>query len=71
MNTQGFYKFIDDELLYGANFVSNANYELIAENREQYSYPIDGWSWFYSEEEAKTFLKVPDSNKKEDQKFNV
>lgn len=59
MNTQGFYKSTNNELFYGPNFVLNAHYELIAENHEQYTYPVDGWSWFDSEVEARTFFNLP------------
>jgi hypothetical protein len=59
MNTQGFYKFTDEELFYGPNFVSNANYELIISNHEEYSYPIDGWYYFESEELAREFFGLP------------
>lgn len=59
MNTQGFYKFTNDELFYGPNFVSNANYELITVNHEQYSYPVDGWYYFESEELAREFFGLP------------
>lgn len=58
MNTQGFYKYTDNELFHGPNFVSSPDYELLAENHEQYTYPVDGWSWFNSELEAKAFFNV-------------
>lgn len=53
--TDGFYK-LDGELLYGPNFVLNANYELRRETKDQHSYPTDGWHWFDSEEEARAFF---------------
>lgn len=57
MNTSGFYK-LDGILLYGPNFVLNANYELRRETKNQHEYPADGWYWFDSEEEAKTFFNI-------------
>ena len=33
------------EVLFAPNFVMSKDYELIAENHEDYSYPIDGWEW--------------------------
>jgi len=56
-NTSGFYK-LDDDLLYAPNFVLGPyqNYELRKETKNNYSYPIDGWYWFNSIEEAKSFL---------------
>ena len=56
LDTSGFYKLDGDTLLFGPNFVLNANYELRKETHDQHTYPIDGWYWFNSEEEAKTFL---------------
>lgn len=53
-DTSGFYKNDNGDLLFGPNFVLNANYELRRETHNQYTYPVDGWSWFNSEEEAKT-----------------
>ena len=58
MDTSGFYK-LDGDLFYGPNFVLNANYELRRETHDQHTYPIDGWSWFDSEEEARLFLDLP------------
>jgi len=58
MDTSGFYK-LDADLLYGPNFVINANYELRRETHDQQTYPIDGWSWFDSEEEARFFFSLP------------
>ena len=54
-NSSGFYK-LDGELLYGPNFVLNANYELRKETHEQHTYPVDGWYWFDSETDARTFF---------------
>ena len=59
--TSGFYK-LDGELLYGPNFVLNANYELRRETYDQHEYPVDGWYWFDSEESAKTFFNILDEN---------
>ena len=57
-NTSGFYK-LDGDLLFGPNFVLNANYELRRENKDSYTYPIDGWYWFDSEEAARAFFGLP------------
>jgi hypothetical protein len=56
-DTSGFYK-LDGDLLYGPNYVLNANYELRRESSDQYVYPIDGWQWFNSEEEAQLFFGI-------------
>ena len=53
----GFYK-LDATLLYGANFVINATYELRKETKDQHVYPTDGWYWFDSLEEACSFFNI-------------
>ena len=64
-NTSGFYK-LDGVLLYGPNFVLNANYELRKETKDQHVYPVDGWYWFDTEEEAYAFfnLEMPTETEK-------
>jgi hypothetical protein len=57
-DTSGFYK-LDGTLLYGPNFVYNANYTLLREEHANHSYPIDGWYWFDSENAARLFFELP------------
>jgi len=61
MNTAGFYKYINDELFCGHNFVYGAYdaFRLFREERNTYTYPVDGWYWFDSEEEARIFFNIP------------
>lgn len=47
----GFYK-LDGSLLYAPNSVLNKDYQLYKEDYESYSYPVDGWYWFDTLEEA-------------------
>lgn len=54
----GFYK-LDGDLLHGPNFVLNADYSLYKETHDQNVYPIDGWYWFDSEEEAHIYFELP------------
>ena len=54
---EGFYK-LDGTLLYGPNFVLNANYELRKETKDDHSYPTDGWYWFNTLEEACNFFQL-------------
>lgn len=61
IDTSGFYK-LDGDLLFGPNFVLNANYELRSENKDSYAYPIDGWYWFDTEETARVFFGLPEIN---------
>ena len=56
-DTSGFYKH-DGDVLFGPNFVLNANYELRRETKEQHTYPTDGWYWFDTKEDAYAFFGV-------------
>lgn len=43
---EGFIKKTESgEVLFAPNFVLTKNYELYAENHEEYNYPVDGWEW--------------------------
>ena len=57
-DTSGFYK-LDGDLLFGPNFVLNVNYELFRAEKDRHTYPIDGWYWFDSEDEARSFFELP------------
>jgi hypothetical protein len=57
-DTSGFYKMDSGELLYGPNFVLNKDFELRRETRNDHTYPVDGWSWFDSEEDAVAFFNT-------------
>lgn len=59
METSGFYKLDEGNLLYGPNFVLNENYELYKNTHEFYVYPIDGWYWFDNEDSARSFFNLP------------
>ncbi len=50
--TQGFYKKIDDQIMHAPNYVESLGFVLVKEEKDNYEYPIDGWIWFDSEEEA-------------------
>lgn len=54
---QGFYKIENGVLLYAPNAVLNKNYTLLKEEHDTYTYPVDGWSWFNSLQEAKDALR--------------
>lgn len=62
-DTSGFYKIQNQNeeliLLYGPNGVMHCDYDLLKENHLNYEYPVDGWYWFDSEEEARIFFDVP------------
>jgi hypothetical protein len=56
--TAGFYRKENDALLYAPNIVEGEGYVLVAQDKDTYEYPIDGWTWFDSEEEAESLLEV-------------
>jgi hypothetical protein len=60
INTRGFYKNDNGSLFHAPNFVHGPyqTFSLLKENKDAYSYPVEGWYWFDSEEEAKTFFNV-------------
>lgn len=62
-DTSGFYKLDGEVLLYGPHFVLNANYELRKETHSEHSYPVDGWYWFDTEQEAKDFFGIVEEDK--------
>lgn len=52
-----FYKRENDELHAAPLFVSGPGLDLTAENKDQYSYPVEGWYWFDTLDEAMSALK--------------
>lgn len=58
----GFYKYENPNLYFGANYVLNADYELRKETKDDHTYPVDGWYWFDSQEEAKQFFEIEEEN---------
>jgi hypothetical protein len=32
--------------MFAPNFVYSADYELTRENKDEHTYPVDGWYWF-------------------------
>ena len=54
-----FYKLDDGMLFEGPNAVYAPTFTLLKEDKDIYTYPIDGWWWFNSEEEAREFFNLP------------
>jgi hypothetical protein len=66
--TSGWYKQDPGgQLLFGRFYVLNADYELYRHLKDTYTYPIDGWSWYESEEEARTALGIVEPPTPEEQ----
>lgn len=57
--TDGFYRVQDGQLIYGRFFVLHQDYELHRHLKDTYTYPIDGWQWYDSEEQARDQLNCP------------
>lgn len=58
----GFYKYEEPFLHFGANYVLDARYELRKESKDDYGYPVDGWYWFDSQDEAHAFFEIDQEN---------
>lgn len=54
-----FYKKIEDELLSAPTFVHGPDFQLTLENKDEHTYPVDGWYWFDNLEEALLFFTKP------------
>lgn len=52
-----FYKREKDELHVAPLFVAGPGFELTAESKYQHSYPVEGWYWFETLDEAMAALK--------------
>ncbi len=59
MDTSGFYRLDGDQLLCGPNFVYHRDYSLMRDNHTEYTYPVDGWYWFDSEQDARAHFDLP------------
>lgn len=60
IDTSGFYRLYQDtnSLLFAPHFVTGPNFEIVRENKDSYSYPVEGWYWFNNEQEAKIFFNL-------------
>lgn len=54
-----FYKKDTDYIHTAPNFVIAPNYELRVENKDTYTYPVDGWYWFDTLDAALSFFATP------------
>lgn len=58
MNTAGFYKILENNLQYQPTFVYDEDVSLWSGSYLIYAYPLAGWYWFDSEEQAKLFFNI-------------
>lgn len=59
MDSSGFYKNEDGQLLSGPHFVLAGSFSLYREQKDTYTYPVGGWYWFDSIQEACAFFNLP------------
>lgn len=57
-----FYKRENEELLVALTNVYSTEFELTVENHTEYTYPVDGWYWFETLDEAMTNLVSKNTN---------
>jgi hypothetical protein len=53
-----FYKYESGQL-HSGRLVLNLEYELHAETHGEHTYPVDGWYWFDTEQDARDFFGLP------------
>lgn len=56
-----FYKLIDTNTLTYGPCVQSENYLLLSENHQDYQYPVDGWYFFNTLEDANTFFDIQEN----------
>jgi hypothetical protein len=54
-----FYKLDNNELQIAETCISGLDLDLHYSQKDTYTYPVQGWYWFDTEEEAKTFFNLP------------
>ena len=64
MDTSGFYSITSDnpqQMVMGPNFVYGPynRFTLLRQFKDTYTYPVEGWSWFDTEEEACAYFGLP------------
>lgn len=60
IDTSGFYKQAEDGAWMRApNFVYGFNFELLKENKDTYTYPVDGWTWYDENIEIYDLINKP------------
>lgn len=57
-NTPGFYKFDGRMLYFAPNSVYAPNFTLLLEQQATYTYPVDGWYYFDTTQQAESFFEI-------------
>lgn len=58
-DTSGFYLYQDGALTFAPNFVENTNFQLYRDQKDTHNYPVHGWYWFDTEDDARAFFNMP------------
>ena len=53
-----FYKNDNGELLKAENWVHGPDFELLLEQKDTYTYPVNGWMWYDDDEAAYTAFGI-------------
>jgi hypothetical protein len=61
-----FYKFDNNELFVAPSFVHGPSYDLNKDHKDKYTFPVEGWYWFDTLEEAKSFFNIPEPTTEEE-----
>lgn len=67
-DTSGFYK-NDGGLLHAPNFVDAPTYQLNREDKDKYTYPVNGWYWFDNIQDAANYFGI-ELPEEENNEFN-
>jgi hypothetical protein len=58
-DTSGFYKTDNNnKLIFAPNSVRAPDYDLLRKDKDSYTYPIHGWHWFDTRDDAKNFFGI-------------
>ena len=61
IDTSGFYLYQNEELFCAPHYVIFPDgREIYIDNKDSYQYPVEGWYYFDTIEEAKVFFNIPD-----------
>jgi len=54
-----YYMYIDETLYEAPNFVClPTGVDLTVDNKDEHTYPVEGWYWFDTEDQAKEFFGI-------------
>lgn len=53
---EGFYKKEGESLLYAPNYIEGQGFTLIIDNKDTYTYPVEGWIYADNSDIANTIL---------------